>query len=429
MITTSVNQEPNLIISDMAENLTGSEILKIAAEIGEKIKAGEKVVNLTIGDFNPNIFPIPVELRDEIIKAYMAGHTNYPAANGILELRKAVASYIKDNEGLEYHHDEVLIACGARPLIYATYVTLLDEDDGVIFPVPSWNNNHYVHIVKGKPIPIETHADNNFMPNANEIKPFIKDANLLALCSPLNPTGTVFTRDGLERICDMVLEENHRRGSEQKPLYLMYDQIYWKLTFGSTHHYNPVSIRPEMKDYTVMIDGVSKALAATGIRVGWGFGPQRIIDKMKAILSHVGSWAPKAEQEACAKYLVNKPALNTFIHNFKEQIDMRLEALHNGFIAMKNEGFKVNAIEPQAAIYLTVQFDLNGMKTEDGTILHSTKEVTHYLLNEAKLGIIPFYAFGASDDSTWYRISVGTCTMKEIEEAFISLRKALSKLS
>ena len=254
MITTSVNQEPNLIISDMAENLTGSEILKIAAEIGEKIKAGEKVVNLTIGDFNPNIFPIPVELRDEIIKAYMAGHTNYPAANGILELRKAVASYIKDNEGLEYHHDEVLIACGARPLIYATYVTLLDEDDGVIFPVPSWNNNHYVHIVKGKPIPIETHADNNFMPNANEIKPFIKDANLLALCSPLNPTGTVFTRDGLERICDMVLEENHRRGSEQKPLYLMYDQIYWKLTFGSTHHYNPVSIRPEMKDYTVMID-------------------------------------------------------------------------------------------------------------------------------------------------------------------------------
>jgi aspartate aminotransferase len=184
-----------------------------------------------------------------------------------------------------------------------------------------------------------------------------------------------------------------------------------------------------MKDYTVMIDGVSKALAATGIRVGWGFGPQRIIDKMKAILSHVGSWAPKAEQEACAKYLVNKPALNTFIHNFKEQIDMRLEALHSGFITMKNEGFKVNAIEPQAAIYLTVQFNLNGMKTEDGTILHSTKEVTHYLLNEAKLGIIPFYAFGASDDSTWYRISVGTCTMKEIEEAFISLRKALSKLS
>src|ERR1039457_184769 len=197
MLTTSREvKKPTHIVSEMAEDLIGSEIIKIASEIGEKIRNGEDIINLTIGDFDPKIFPIPTELRDEIINAYMAGQTNYPAANGIVELRQAVSKFLLDREELDYSPDEILISGGARPLIYATYLTLLDEGDGVIFPVPSWNNNHYVHIVKGKPIPIETHADNNFMPNANEIKPFIKDANLLALCSPLNPTGTVFTRDG-----------------------------------------------------------------------------------------------------------------------------------------------------------------------------------------------------------------------------------------
>ncbi len=429
MITTTDTKKANLIVSDMAENLIGSEIIKIAGEIGAKIKAGEKIVNLTIGDFDPNVFPIPIELRDEIIDAYKAGHTNYPAANGILELRKSVSGYLKDYESLDYTPDEILIACGARPLIFATYMTLLDKGDGVIFPVPSWNNNHYVHIAHARPIQIETHAENHFMPNAKEIKPFVKDANLLALCSPLNPTGTVFTKDGLESICDLILEENNRRGPNEKPLYLMYDQIYWSLTFGETQHYNPVSLRPEMKDYTIFVDGVSKSLAATGIRVGWGFGPQRIIDKMKAILTHLGSWAPKAEQVAVANYLNNKPALNSYSSTFKEGIEQRLDALYAGFTALKNEGYKVDAISPQAAIYLTVKFDLVGMKTADGKVLAKIKDVTEFLLNEAKLGLVPFYAFGAPEDSTWYRISVGTCTMAEISDAFVSLKNALNKLS
>jgi aspartate aminotransferase len=430
MITASQEvKTPNLVVSEMAEDLIGSEIIKIAAEIGDKIKNGEDIINLTIGDFDPRIFPIPTELKDEIINAYNAGQTNYPAANGILELRQAVSRFLMEREELSYSADEILISGGARPLIYATYLTLLDQGDGVIFPVPSWNNNHYVHLSKAKPIPIETNAEDNFMPNADEIRPFIKDANLLALCSPLNPTGTIFTRDGLEKICDLVLEENHRRGPEEKPLYLLYDQIYWVLTFGSNHHYNPVSIRPEMRDYTIFIDGVSKSLAATGIRVGWAFGPQRIMDKMKAILSHVGSWAPKAEQVACAKYLANKPAMDSFLNSFKESVDQRLEALYTGFMNLKKEGYKVDAISPQAAIYLTVQFDLAGKKTADGKVLENTKDVTAYLLNEAKLGIVPFYAFGASEDDTWYRISVGTCTLPAIDKVFVNLKNAFQKLS
>ncbi|MBA3899488.1 MAG: aminotransferase class I/II-fold pyridoxal phosphate-dependent enzyme, partial [Bacteroidetes bacterium] len=105
----------------MAEGLIGSEIIKLAGEVAVKIKNGEKIYNLTIGDFNPKIFPIPVELKEGIIEAYNQEETNYPPANGIVELRQAVASFVKDNLGLEYSAEDVLIAGGARPLIYATF--------------------------------------------------------------------------------------------------------------------------------------------------------------------------------------------------------------------------------------------------------------------------------------------------------------------
>ncbi|HRH65219.1 MAG TPA: aminotransferase class I/II-fold pyridoxal phosphate-dependent enzyme [Bacteroidia bacterium] len=429
MSETLIEKGHPLKVSGMAENLIGSEIIKLAAEIQEKIRNGERIFNYTIGDFDPKIFPIPNELNDEIIAAYQQHQTNYPAANGMPELRKVVAEFLNEREGLSYAADEVLISGGARPLIYATYTTLLDKGDTVVFPVPSWNNNHYCHLAGAHSVLVETQPENNFMPTAEEIRPHLKNATLLSLCSPLNPTGTVFKKEQLTEICDLVLEENQRRRSGEKPLYLMYDQIYWVLTFGKTEHFNPVSLRPAMRDYTIFIDGISKSLAATGVRVGWAFGPQRIMDKMRAILSHVGAWAPKAEQVATGKYLQNKPSLNLFLEKFKNEIDTRLHGFYEGFMELKKAGFRVHAIAPQAAIYLTIQLDLKGMKTEKGKILATQKDVTQHILDEARLAVVPFSAFGSSDDSSWYRLSVGTCNASEIPEVFQSLRKVLSGLS
>ncbi|TAH42887.1 MAG: aminotransferase class I/II-fold pyridoxal phosphate-dependent enzyme [Bacteroidetes bacterium] len=413
----------------MAENLIGSEIIKLAAEINDKIRNGDKIFNYTIGDFDPNLFPIPSELTLEIIKAYENKETNYPAANGIQELRTTVSEFLKEREALDYSADEILISGGARPLIYATYTTLLDAKDTVVFPVPSWNNNHYTHLSSSQAIMIETRPENNFMPTAEDIRPHLHNATILALCSPLNPTGTVFNKEMLAEICDLVLEENKKRKGKAKPLYLIYDQIYWMLTFGQTEHYNPVSLRPEMKDYTIFIDGISKSLAATGVRVGWAFGPKHIINKMRAILSHVGAWAPKAEQVATGKYLQQKTNFDKFITSFKQEINARLEGFYHGFNELKKEGFPVSAITPQAAIYLTVQLNLTGKKTASGKVLNNQKEVTQYILDEAKLGIVPFSAFGSADDSPWYRLSVGTCKLNEINDVIGSLRKALSGLS
>lgn len=416
-------------LSSLAETLIGSEIVSLNGIIKEKIKKGEKIYNYTAGDFDSTIFPIPKELENEIIEAYKKGYTTYPLSEGILELREAVAKFIAEREYIDYSPNEILIAAGGRPLIYAAFRAIVDKGDKVIYPIPSWNNNHYVHFTEGQHIIIDCKRENNFMPTAAEIKPHLKGAALVAVCSPLNPTGTTFTKKDLSGICDIIIEENESRGSAEKKLYLLYDQIYWTLTFGQTEHYNPVALNPKMKDYTIFIDGISKAFAATGVRVGWSMGPAHLINKMKAINSHVGAWAPMAEQKAVSNYLYQTQNFNTWLKQFKAAIEERLLRIYNGFQQLKKEGFAVDAIAPQAAIYLTIQINLVGKKTTGGEVLNTQAAVTEYILNEAKIAMVPFYAFGADKNSSWYRLSVGTCKTDEIDNMLSQLRAALVKVN
>lgn len=415
-------------LSYLSETLIGSEIVKLGGEIREKIRKGEHIYNFTVGDFDPSIFPIPKELEDAIVEAYRRHFTNYPAAEGNLDLREAVLSFTKEMEGLDYGINEILVASGGRPLIYAAFRAICDKGDKVLYAVPSWNNNHYTHFVGGEHIVVEAKAENNFMPTADDIRPFVKETTLIALCSPQNPTGTTFKKEDLEAICDLVLEENKRRGDNEKKLYLMYDQMYWHLTYGDIKHYDPVSLRNEMRHYTIYIDAISKVFAATGVRVGWSFGPAGIISKMKAILTHIGAWAPMAEQKAVAYYLGNRTAIKKYLTHFKKEVEERLRGIYDGFTALKNEGLPVDAIAPQAAIYLTIKIDLKGRKDADGNELKDQSDVTAYILNEARIAVVPFYAFGASRSSAWYRLSVGTCKKEEIDEMIGMLRKALVKI-
>lgn len=416
-------------LSHLSETLIGSEIVKLGGEIREKIRQGERIYNFTVGDFDPSIFPIPKELEDAIVEAYRKHFTNYPAAEGNLDLREAIHSFIKDEEGLDYGTNEILVASGGRPLIYAVFRAICDKEDKVIYAVPSWNNNHYTHFIGGEHIVIEAKASTNFMPTADDIRPFVKEATLISLCSPQNPTGTTFKKEELEAICDLVIEENTRRGEGEKKLYVMYDQMYWHLTYGSIQHYNPVSLRPEMREYTIFIDAISKVFAATGVRVGWSMGPATVINKMKAILTHIGAWAPMAEQKAVAYYLGNREGIKKYLSHFKAEIEERLRRIYDGFQQLKSEGLSADAIAPEAAIYLTIKIDLVGKKTPDGKILADQSEVTAYVLNAAGLAVVPFYAFGADRSSAWYRLSVGTCKKEEIEEMIGKLREALKKLS
>ena len=415
-------------LSHLSETLIGSEIVKLGGDIREKIRQGEKIYNFTVGDFDPSVFPIPKDLEEEIITAYRNHFTNYPAAEGNIDLRESISSFIRKREKLNYSPDEILVASGGRPLIYAVFRAVCDKGDKVIYAVPSWNNNHYSHFIGAQHVVIEATPETKFMPSVEAIRPNIKGATLISLCSPQNPTGTTMNRESLEAICCMIIEENASRGENEKKLYLLYDQMYWHLTYGNTRHYDPVSLKPEMKPYTIYIDAISKVFAATGVRVGWSMGPQNILSKMKAILTHIGAWAPMAEQKAVAQYLKMDESIDRFLNNFRSEVEIRLRSIYDELMLFKKEGLPVDAIAPEGAIYLTIRFDFAGKKTENGEVLKSQSDVTAYLLNEAKLAIVPFYAFGASQTSPWYRLSVGTCKKESIKEMTLQLKKALEKI-
>jgi len=414
--------------SVLAQNLRGSEIIKIAGEVNEMKRQGQNIANLTIGDFDSNIYPIPAELKQGIVEAYNQNQTNYPPADGVLALRESVSDFLKANYKLDYKANQILISGGSRPLIYATYLALVDPGDKVVFPAPSWNNNHYCDLINAKGVSVDTQPENNFMPTADELRPHLKGAVLLALCSPLNPTGTMFSKQNLEEICDLVIAENKSRKPGEKQLYMLYDQIYSQLTFGAHQHFDPVNLRPELKDYVVYIDGGSKCFAATGVRVGWGFGPADIINNMKAIVGHMGAWSPKAEQVAMAKYLKDTDAVTAYLSKLKGNIQASLQTLYKGFSELKAEGFAVDAIEPMGAIYLTVKIDYTGKTTPDGDLIKNSADVNFYLIKEAGCALVPFSAFGTEESLNWFRVSVGATTLADIEAVLPRIKAALSKL-
>ena len=415
-------------LSHLSETLIGSEIVKLGNMISERIRAGEKIYNFTIGDFDPAIFPIPPAFEKLIIESYQAGNTSYPAAEGVLDLRKAVSHFLKEWEGLEYAPNEIQIASGGRPLIYTIFKAIVDKGDKVVYGVPSWNNNHYVHMTDGEHCLVECKVENNFMPTVDDVREHVKGATLICLCTPQNPTGTTLTKHDLTEICDLIIAENASRKEGEKKCYLLFDQMYWTLTYGNTEHYNPIALRPAMKEFTVFVDGISKAFASTGVRVGWSMGPEIVISKMKAILSHLGAWAPMAEQKALAKYLYEKDAIAAYLKHFKSEIELRLHNIYDGFIALKEKGYTVDAVTPQAAIYLTIKIDLVGKTDADGHILSNQADVTSYILSEAKIAVVPFSAFGGPANNPWYRLSVGTCIKEEIPIMLKQLEAALSKL-
>ncbi|MDM1554845.1 aminotransferase class I/II-fold pyridoxal phosphate-dependent enzyme [Chryseobacterium indologenes] len=414
-------------VSKLAANLIGSEIVKIGNEVNDLKAKGAEIANLTIGDLNSNIYPIPALLKEEIQKAYQNNLTNYPPANGLLSLRKEVSKDLKNRWNLEYSPNDILITAGSRPLIYAVYKTIVDEGDKVVYPTPSWNNNHYAYLTSANAVEVKTKPETNFLPTADDLKPHLDGAVLLALCSPLNPTGTMFTREQLSEICELVIAENKKRGADEKPLYLMYDQIYSNLTFGA-EHVDPVSLFPEMKEYTVYIDGISKCLAATGVRVGWGFGPAHIIDKMKALLTHVGAWAPKPEQEATAKFYENPENVNVFVEDFKAKLEESLKVLHGGVQDLKGKGLSVDSIEPMGALYLTIKLNYIGKTKPDGAVIENSSDLVFYLINEAGVALVPFSAFGEDKSEPWFRASVGGLAVDEIKVMLPKLETALNNL-
>ncbi len=419
----------NFKLSKLAENLTSLSISKLSEKIDEKKRQGEDIFNFTLGDFAPKHFPIPDKLEKEIITAYREKHTNYPFVGGMKELREAISEHIKLYGQFDYKPNEVIVTSGARPLIYILFRMLVDPGEQIIYTVPSWNNQHFIYLAHAKPVVITAKPQNNFLVTAKELKPHIKKAVLITLNSPSNPSGTMFDPKTLKEIFDLVVAENEiRLKKKKKPLYIFFDIIYWHLVYGKNAYHNPIKLNKKIKDYIIFIDGISKCFAATGVRLGWAFGPQPIIEKMRSMLAHLGSWAPKPEQIGTARFLRNHREVDKFLNTFKNEILTRLNIFYTTIQKLKTTGYKVDAIEPQGAIYLSVKLDLIGAKTGNNKILKTVDDVLSYLLEDTRIGLVPFYFFGMKKNLPWFRLSVGTCSINEAKLAAERITQSVQNL-
>ncbi len=422
-------EEADSELSILARGCIGSEILKIASDVRAMKAKGAAVCNLTVGDFDPAYFPIPQALLAGTKKALDEAHTNYPPSDGMLALREAVIRFYSKRLGLTYPVESVLIAGGARPMIYGAYQTLVDPGDKVLYPVPSWNNHNYCQLVGAQPVEIPGRKENGFFPIPDDIRPHIEDIRMIVLNSPLNPTGTVISADLLGAITAMAVEENRRRKPlGKRPVFILYDQVYWTLTFGNSRHFTPVELVPECAPYTIMLDAVSKSFCGTGVRVGWGVMPPAIKNRMADIAGHVGAWAPRAEQVSTGLLLLNSDEIDSFHSSFKAKLQQRLDAIHEGFEAMRAEGLPVETIPPQGAIYLSARIDLFGM-TWKGKTIETNNDIRKVLLEEAGVAVVPFGAFGLKGETGWVRLSVGSVSIQEIEAMMPRLRDLLLRIT
>lgn len=410
---------PNATVGAMR----GSDILKIAGEIGELKAKGQVISNLTIGDFDPSIFPIPPQYRDAICKHLHAGATNYPPSVGEPELVEAIRTFYAARLGIEYPDGCVQVGAGARPPLYAACRAILEPGDVVVYPIPSWNVRFYVQMNEAEHAIVRAGPETGFLPTATQIEPHIRRARIVVVNSPLNPAGTVISDENLKDIAELIVHENRRRNSTgERPVFLLYDQVYWQLTFDRPHK-SPVQLVPEVARYTIHIDAASKCWAATGLRVGWAVVPPYVRDRMKPLMGHIGAWAAKAEQLATADMLAEPTLLDPWMDEFRGTLNGLLTQLADGFRGMKAEGLPVDCLAPEGALYLSAHFDVIGRKG-----FETDDDLRRFLLHEAGVGVVPFTAFGLPDGTGWLRISVGTADEATIATALDRIRTALRSL-
>ncbi len=416
-------------LSELAGGLRLSGILKIANEVRALVATGRSVVNLTVGDFDPRYFPIPSGLLEGIKSALSAGYTNYPPQPGLLALREAVRDYIERSSGVHYPVESILVTSGGRPVIYSAFRILVSPGEKVVYSVPSWQNDSYSWLSGAREVVITSKAGNGFQPTLEEIAPHLADARMLCLCSPGNPTGTAMDPDVFKSILQAVVAENRRRerSKNQKPLFVLYDQIYGGIRVRNKKHSYAAGLVPESARYVITMDGVSKAFAGTGLRVGWLIAAPAIVSKMGELLAHMGAWAPHAEQAGVAKWLRDEQGIVEFRKEMDDKLAERLQTVYDGFAKMKADGYPVDCINPEGAIYVSLQLAIKG-KTIDGKVLNTNEEIRSVLLEKTGVAIVQFQAFGLAEDSGWFRLSVGAVSLDQIREMFPRIRAMLDQL-
>lgn len=394
-------------LSNKAMKINPSITLEITAKAKELKESGVDVVSFGAGepDFNT-----PENIIEAAIKAMKDGKTKYTPTSGILDLRKSICDKFKKDNELNYDTDQIVVSTGAKQSLANTFLAILNEGDEVIIPTPYWVS--YPELVKlagGVPVFINTNKENDYKYSVKELRNLITSKTKAILVnSPNNPTGSIYTREELTEIAELAKEYD---------LIIISDEIYEKLIYDNEKHISIASISKDSYERTIVINGLSKAYAMTGWRIGYSASSKEIAKLMISVQSHVTSNINSISQYAAIEAL-NGPqdSIKIMIKEFEKRRNYMIDRIN------KIHGLSI--IRPKGAFYIMVCIENYFGKKINGEIINSSLDFSKSLLNEENVAVIPGIAFGLDN---YIRLSYAT-SMEIIEEGLNRLEKYLRKL-
>ncbi|WP_416149747.1 pyridoxal phosphate-dependent aminotransferase [Salipaludibacillus sp. HK11] len=384
--------------SPRVTSITPSSTLAITAKAKQLKSEGHDVIGLGAGepDFNT-----PKHIIEASYQSMLAGHTKYTPAAGLPELKKVICEKFKQDQGIDYTNDEIIVTSGAKHSLSLLFQTILQEDEEVIIPTPYWvSYPEQVKVAGGKPVFIEGKEEYDFKVTKEQIEQAITPkTKAIIINSPSNPTGVMYEEAELKLIGDVCLKNN---------VTIVSDEIYEKLIYGGKTHVSIAQLSPELKENTVIVNGVSKSHSMTGWRIGYTAGNKEIIKKMSNVASHTTSNpAVMSQYGAIAAYTNDDGS----VENMRESFEGRLNEVYSQL----NDIPGFSCVKPQGAFYLFP----NVKEAVDKSPYDTTDEWVTALLEQEKVAVVPGSGFGSPDN---IRLSYAT-SLEQFQGALARIRK------
>lgn len=395
------------MLSERARRVQPSPTLAIDSMAKAMRSEGKDVINFGVGE--PD-FDTPENIKEAAIRAIRNGFTKYTPASGISELKDAIIDKLRRENSLSYTPEEIIISCGAKHSLYNIAQALLQKGDEVIIPVPYWvSYPEQVVLNDATPVFVGTEEEDSFILRPEALRESITPrTKALILNSPSNPAGTTYRKKDLEAIAEICLKHN---------IIIISDEIYEKLVYDDTHHISIASLGPEIKNRTIVVNGLSKCYAMTGWRIGYAAGPKEIIKAMAAIQSQSTSNPTSIAQKAAVEALRGP---QDSVRLMVEEFDRRRRYM----VSELNSIEGVSCTKPTGAFYVFPRIDSFFGKSVSNSIIKNSSDLCMYLLKEALVATVPGSAFG---DDRYIRLSYAT-SMENIKKGMERIREALKRL-
>jgi len=396
-------------VSERVRRIKLSPSVAARAIIAQLREEGRRVIDLTIGE--PD-FLTPEFIREAAKAAMDRGETKYPPAQGTAPLRRAIRARMLEDTGQDYPVNQIIVSTGAKQVIFNALAATLNDGDEVIIPAPFWVSYPDMVIVNGgKPVIVSATPETDYKLTPEALEAAITPATKWVLMnSPSNPTGAIYSRDDWARLTAVLARHPH--------VWLMTDDIYARLNFTDTATVHPLQVEPALAARTLAINGVSKAYAMTGWRIGYGAGPDELIKAMAIVQSQSTSGASSVGQAAALAALTgDQSCVKIFADRFRERRDAAVAALQ--------QVPELKVVVPEGAFYVFPDCSaLLGKKTPAGDVIATDTDFTNYLLREAGVAVIDGHAYGAPGT---FRLSFAAA-LEDIAAGCESIRAACAKL-